>query len=158
MIIRTSLILVLLALLSSCQISNQLRVHKTELQRLAYNEPENRAKFDGLAKVLVTALEEASARPTTTQTVRYVQKFSNQNDRSLRQLSTDLDAWIKGMGPGQRLAFGTRALSQSYSRKLIVLVPKIQKKAKEGGFELGALEKVLLLFKLKQLTKKSKKD
>lgn len=156
MMIRTSLFLLVLGLLSSCQLSNQLRVHKTELQRLAYEESENRAKFDGLAKVLVTALEEAAARPTTLQTVRYVQKFSKQNDRSLRQLSSDLDSWITNMKPGQRLAFGTRALSQSYSRKLIILVPKIQKKASEGGYDMGTMEKVLALYRLKQLTKKKK--
>ena len=151
---RLCLLISLLLLVSSCQMSRQLQVHKTELQRLAFEEMEYREKFDGLAEVLVTALEEAAARPGPLGTVRYVQKFSRQNQRSLNRLGSDLNTWIQEMKPAQRVAFVTRALGKPYSRKLIVLVPRIQQKAKEGGYQLGALERVFVLYKLKQLTRK----
>lgn len=154
-IVRTFLLLTLLALMSGCQLSKQLQAHRSELDRLAYSEMGNREKFDGLAEVLVTALEEAAALSSNIRTVRYVQKFSNQNDASLRKLSNDLDGWIQGMNSRQRLAFATRALSQPYSRKLIRLVPNISKKAAEGGYNLGALERAFLLFKLKQMVKRN---
>ena len=145
--------LLLLVLLAGCQMSQQLKAHRSTLKQLAYsNLPENQ-KFDALAEELVLALEGALNQPSPVKTYRYINKFSKQNDPSLDRIGAELNTWIKDMRPGRKVAFVTSTLSQPYARKLVQLIPQLEQRMRSGGYKLGKLEKILLLYKVRQLLK-----
>jgi hypothetical protein len=147
-------LLILLLTLSSCANYRQLQAHRSELQRLAQSNLDPQEKFDGLAEVLATVLEESTDLSSPVKSYRYVQKFTNQNQRALDQLSSELLAWQADMNGPQKLAFTTRALSQGYSRRLIRVIPKLERTISENDYKLSGLEKTLLLFKLKRVFKR----
>lgn len=137
--------------LSGCATSAQLKVHRLELQRLAYGGVSNIDKFDGLASVLVTVLDESTDFSSPFKTYRYISKFVDQNDDAIKVIVSDLESWQNNMSQTDRIQFTARAVTKPYSRKLMTLVPKVQKIVEEGGYSLGPLEKALIMFKLKSM-------
>ncbi|MEM7654549.1 MAG: hypothetical protein AAF399_00360 [Bacteroidota bacterium] len=142
-----------LILLSSCQMSRQLSVHQTNLKRLVNSNLSEQQKFDGLAEELVMVLEGAAGQASPLKTAKYLRKFSAQNKASLNVLYDDLDNWIKGMKPGRKIAFAAGTLSQPYARKLVQLIPEVEQRVKNGGYRMGTMEKILLLYRLRKMVK-----
>ena len=150
-----ALILTISIFASGCQISQQLSTHRKELDRLAYGENVSKLdKFDGLATILATALDESTSLTSPLKTYKYVTKFSTQNEAALKSLVAELEPWQANMNQAEKIQFTARSLAKPYSRKLIRVVPKVQKMVSEEGYSLGPLEKVLILFKLKKMLKK----
>lgn len=137
--------------LSACQTTRQLRYHRSELDRLAFQNLGPVEKFDGLANTLVTVLEEATDRPSPYKTFRYLEKFSQQNEPALLRLATDLDQWQGNMNSGERIKFTARVSTKAYARRLVFLIPKVTKMMQDGDYKLRTLEKVLILFRLKKM-------
>ena len=135
-------LLAFLLLASGCKISSQLRTHRKELDRLAFGENISKLdKFDGLATVLATALDESLSLTSPLKTYNYVNKFATQNQAALKALVEELEPWQNEMAQGEKIKFTARALAKPYSRKLIRVVPKVQKLVTEEGYNLGPLGK-----------------
>ncbi|MCI4669286.1 MAG: hypothetical protein MRZ79_14220 [Bacteroidia bacterium] len=154
--LTTTLILSSL-ILTSCEMSKILKENRTEMDRLAYGRLSKQEKFDGLANVVVDVLETSLEFDSPLKTHKYLQKFSKQNETELQSLSGELGPWIKGMKFTDKVKFTKSTLSNPYSKRLTQVVPKVQRMAKENDFELGTLEKALLLYRLRGMVKKNKK-
>ena len=142
-----------LILLQGCTMSKLLKQNRTEMERLAYEDLSKKEKFDGLAEVLVEVMESSLTFENPLKTFRYLEKFTKQNSDELKSLSGELKPWIDDMGRGEKISFTTRALARPYSRRMVKLVPRIQRMAKENEFELGPLQKAMLVYRLKGLIK-----
>jgi DNA-directed RNA polymerase subunit F len=149
---RFVLLIVIASLLSSCQISQQLKTHRKELERLAYGENVSMLdKFDGMATVIATALDESLSMNSPLKTYKYVNKFTAQNEESIKKLTEEINEWQGNMSQAERVKFTARSLTKPYSRKLIRVVPKVEQTLSEGDYKLGPLEKAIVLFKLKKM-------
>jgi hypothetical protein len=148
-LLYASLLLVLCNLLA-CTVSKQLKVHRTELNRLAYDDLPPEEKFDGLATVVATALDEATNLESPVRTFRYLQRFSKQNGPELEVLTNELEPYVNNMNMAQKVAFVSRALTRPYGQQLVRLVPKVTKLMQSGDYKLGKLERTLALFALKR--------
>ncbi|MCB0851573.1 MAG: hypothetical protein KDD63_05105 [Bacteroidetes bacterium] len=134
--------------------SQQLKTHRKELDRLAYSENISMLdKFDGLADVMANALDESLAYDSPLKTYKYVNKFTIQNQDAIKLLTEEINEWQNNMSQSEKIKFTARSLTKPYSRKLIRVVPKVQQTLSEGGYSLGPLEKVIVLFKIKQMIK-----
>ncbi|MDX2248799.1 MAG: hypothetical protein SF052_18575 [Bacteroidia bacterium] len=148
-----SAIFMVILIFSGCQTSQQLKVHRNTIQELAHGGTSNMDKFDGLATTIITVLDEATNLSSPYKTYKYIMKFVDQNQTEIVAITTDLESWQANMGQDEKIKFTARSLTKPYSRKMITLVPKVQKMLEEGGYDLGPLEKTLLLFKLKNMVK-----
>lgn len=154
---RSILLLLLLAMLSSCATSRQLSDHRREMNRIAYSDANNKQRFDDFMMLTTTVLTEANQRPSTLKTLRYVEKFSKQNEAAIVKTTNELTAWISEMSLAEGVAFGSRLISKPYARQLLRLVPEIEQKAQSNGYQLGAIEKAFLLIRVQKLIKGKKK-
>ena len=153
---RLVLLILISSILLSCQMSQQLKTHRKELDRLAYGDNISMLdKFDGLADVLATALDESLTYDSPLKTYKYVNKFTVQNQAAIKILTEEINEWQNNMTQAEKIKFTARAMTKPYSRKLIRVVPKVQQSLEDGGYNLGPLEKVIVLFKVKQMIKKN---
>ena len=152
---RTSILLLLLGsiLLSSCRMSKQLSVHRSAMQALVSSNLSPEHKFDALAETLSTVLDESLSLRSPVSTYRYLNKFTNQNDRELTIIIDELDAWQEEMSIGQKLKLAAKMAGKPYARKLLIQIPKVSNRMAECDYKLGKLERALVLFKLKQMMK-----
>ncbi|GAB4410181.1 MAG: hypothetical protein OHK0039_14410 [Bacteroidia bacterium] len=138
-------------LLPACQMSRELRAPRQELKRLAYVEMDPQAKFDGMARTLLDAMQAATAAGSPLKTQRYLRKFTQQNKDELQVLAAQLRTWIDGMGPLQKVGFAAQTLTKPYIRDLVQALPHILQTLRENKGELGPLEQAILVYRLKQL-------
>lgn len=142
--------LLALVMLNGCTMSRLLRDHRQDIRALMGNEVSPRERFDGLATELAQVLGEATDFDRPDQSLKYLRKFSQQNAKDLRQLYSELSRWIDSKNTVEKIAFAGRAMLHPYARDLLRLVPNVQAMAKAQNYELGALDKVLLLYQLKR--------
>jgi hypothetical protein len=133
--------------------SRLLSDHRQDILALMTPGMDEKARFDGLATELSQVLGEATDFNRPDQTLAYLRKFSKQNNRELLQLYSDLSLWIDGKSTMGKVSFAGYALMQPYADELLTLVPKVQRLASEGQYDLGALDKLLLLYQLKQFNR-----
>lgn len=149
----SSSLLFVIFMLSGCQMSLLLRENRSELKRLAYGDISEQEKFDGLAKELVEVLETSLTFPSPFKTFKYLEKFTQQNEAELNALSGELGPWIKGMKLGEKIRFTKNVMSSPYSKELVQVAPKVRQMAKDNGYKLGALDKILLIYKVRGILK-----
>lgn len=138
---------------SGCQTSQQLKTHRNAMHDLAYGGASNIDKFDGMATIIASVLDESTSLSSPYKTYKYIMKFVDQNQTEIVSITSELETWQANMDQAERLKFTARTVAKPYSRKLLTLVPKVTKMVEEGGYNLGPLEKALLLFKLKNMVK-----
>lgn len=144
--------LCLFLLLSGCTLTRQLNAHRATLNDLAYGDYTPQEKFDGLANTMVGVMDESLRIINPAKTYRYLDKFSAQNEDALTTLYTELNGWRNEMGTAQKVGFGARTLTKSYTRRLPGLANKLEKR-------LGSrLTQLLLLTKVAGLLKVNKQD
>jgi len=110
-------------------------------------------KFDAFAQIMADVLDEATNLNSPVKTFRYLNKFTKQNEDELDKLLAELEPWQANMSLAQKANFAKNAVVKPYGRKLVRLVPKVAKMMAEGDYKIGKLERVLLLFKLRQVLK-----
>lgn len=156
--IRLSLLFIIVIALSGCQTTKWLKSHRSEMQRLAYSDMDTKEKFDGLGNELAAVLDEGTNLSSPIKTLRYLKRFSDQNESELTSLINEIDGWQQGMKMGEKIAFGSSLLTKSYARKLVFLVPKVSKMVEQNDYKIGKLEQMLLLFSLKKKIRDGAKE
>lgn len=144
--VRTLGFLTLALVLSGCANLKQLRLHKERIDALAYGNLSPQEKFDGLGEELVILLDVSLSRPSAIGTYKHVDKFTRQNEAALEKLVADLGAWQADMSGPQKVAFGTRVATKSYTRRFITLMPKFKKKVGNKYDQLVFFAKLMNLF------------
>lgn len=139
--------------LNGCQMTRLLRENHSEMKRLAYEDLPKEEKFDGLAEELVEVLETSLTYSSPLKSYKYLNKFTQQNEAELNALSKELGPWIKQMKLIEKIKFTKSVMKSPYSKRMTQVVPKVQKMARENGYKLGTLEKILLIYKVKGLLK-----
>jgi len=125
------LLLTSILLFSSCgaaKIARLLPPHKTNLAQAANGSMEAEAKMDILGETLVNVLEESMSFTRIRCSVKHVDKFGEQNERSMDKLVKDLGGWLEGQPLADKLLLAARIANKPYAKKLVQLVPKFERK------------------------------
>ena len=136
-------------MLSACQMTKMMQADNQAMKRLAYGDVSHKAQFDGFAEVLVNVMEDALAQPSPVKTYRYINKFTNKNDKEIQLITTDIRTWMKEMGPGEKLVFGARSLANPNTKRLVRLVPQLQQRLKDEEYKQNKLQKAMIMYKVK---------
>ena len=147
------LLLIMVLSLTACTVSKQLKAHRSELDMLATSQMDPKVKFDRFATVIANMLDEATDLESPIRSVRYVQRFAKQNGPEIEMITQELDGEIKRMNTARKVAFAGRAMTRPYGQKLARLIPKINRIAEAGGYDLGPIQEAFALFALKQVVK-----
>ena len=146
-----------LAFLSSCAGTKQLAAHKEVIDRIAYdNQMPTKEKVDVLGKTTVILIDESLSKTTVIGTYKHLNKFTNQNSKSLDKVFGEIEQWHGDMNGPQRVAFGAGLATKSYTRQLITKTPKLKKKLGSKYKQLVFIAKVLNFFNPLKSKKKNK--
>ena len=133
-LLKTNIALfLLLALftLSSCgsaKMGKHMSAHKLMFADALSGQLTEEQKLDVIGNSLATALEEALSYGTLKKSVKHMNRFSKDNEKSLNLLIKDVNTWIGGMQPAEKMMMIPKVASKDYARKLIDLVPKFERK------------------------------
>jgi hypothetical protein len=149
-------LLMALLLGTSCsqRYANRLANHRNTLSQMASSKTAtHEQKMDALANSLVTMMHESLDLINPKKSVQYVQDYANQNEASINAIFKDLDGWQNSMNPAEKLSFALNATKKPYTKDLVSLLPRFEKKFKTIAFVgrlTGKLTKGItgLLFKL----------
>ncbi|MEL6135350.1 MAG: hypothetical protein AAFR59_18485, partial [Bacteroidota bacterium] len=122
-------------MLSACQMTKMMQADNQTMKRLAYGDVSHKEQFDGFAEVLIHVMEDAIAQPSPAKTYRYINKFTSKNDKEIQLITTDIRGWMKEMGPGEKLVFGARSIANPNTKRLMRLVPQLQKRLSDGDYK-----------------------
>ncbi|MEL6674749.1 MAG: hypothetical protein AAFR61_21255 [Bacteroidota bacterium] len=131
----------------------QLKVHRSNMDFLAQSAMKPAEKFDRLAEIMATVLDEALQQPSPVKTYRFLDKFSKQNEASLDMVVAELTTWQKNLNAAQKFRILGQATQKPYAKKLLRTVPQTLQMMEDGEYKLGKLEKALVMFKLRQMFK-----
>ncbi len=119
--------------MSSCantKMAKYMEAHNTAFQNAISGNLSQEEKLDVVANSLVTALEEAMTYGTIRKSVRHIDQFSKKNEKSLNILLKDLSGWTNNMSPAEKIMMVPKIAGKSYTKRLIDVVPKFEKKVK----------------------------
>ncbi len=132
------LVIISTIVLSSCGVAKQTRnlsMHHQALERMVMtDEAHPEQKMDTLASSLVQMMDEALRIVNPKKGARYVQKYADQNTRHIEVLLADIGQWQKSMSTGEKIGFGLRALQKPYTKDLIELIPRFERKYQQVKF------------------------
>ena len=131
---------------SACGISTMLAPHQTALQKAAYNTPAPEAKMDILGETLVKVMDETLRFGSTRKSVKYVERFSQENEEVIKVILKDLEAHTNQLGMLDKVSFYSGLLQKDYARRMVTLVPKFERKVGRKAKTFALLGRGLKLF------------
>lgn len=118
-------------LLNSCaatKMANYLSAHKANLAKAMTLKDNPQQQLDMLAGTFVSVLEESLSFGSVKNSVRHVDQFSKQNKTEIDAILKNVEGWSKDMDPASKLLFLGRIATKDYSKDLLNLVPRFEKK------------------------------
>lgn len=117
--------------LSSCgsaKMAQYMDQHKATLAKALVNGVSGEDKLDIVAGSLVTALNESLSYSSTKKSVQHINKFSKSNEKALNTIIKDLDGWMQGMSPAEKIMTFGKIAKKPYAKELMTLIPQVEKK------------------------------
>lgn len=154
---RNLFILTLIGIISfsqpACNMNKWLDTHRMEVLRLSDPNLSQQEKFDGLATLLATIMEQSLKFINPVNSYKFVNNFLEQNERELNILYTDLNGWQQNMNTAEKITFGAKSAKKPYVKRLIDVIPAFRDKVERQVKTIAFLGKLLKLFNpLKILT------
>lgn len=147
---RNLLILFLIGLFSfsqpACNMNKWLDVHRMEVLRLSDPSLSQQEKFDGLATLIASVLEQSLKFINPANSYKFVNSFLDQNEKELNLLYTDLNHWQQNMNTAEKITFGAKSAKKPYVKSLIDVIPKFRDKVERQVKTIVFLGKLLKLF------------
>lgn len=102
--------------------------HKARLSQAANTNMRPQKKLDILAETSIGVMEESLKFVMVKKSVNYVKSFSEDNKDDMEKILKDVDDWIDEMSTAEQLLFVAKMATRPYTRDLIALVPKFERK------------------------------
>lgn len=141
--------LAVIFLCSSCatlQQGGKLSEHKSLLNKAAKMNEDPYQQMDVLVNSLVQMMSESLDFIDPQQGIKFVNKYKNQNEKSIKSIMTNLEAWMGNMGTADKMATVFELVKDENVQQFIALVPKFEKKYKQIQFFSRMSEKMKGLF------------
>lgn len=138
--------------LSSCAASKMAKYmngHQAMLQEAIAGNLSAEEKLDVVANSFVTALEEALSYSSTKQSIKHINQYSKANEKELNILLKGLDGWVSEMSTPEKMMMLGNLASKSYTKQLIDLVPKFERKVNRKITTFKIASKIIGLVKPK---------
>ncbi len=132
-------------LLSSCgakRQASQLLDHKNLLNTIATGKASPEEKLDALAGSVTTMMHESLKIANPKKGVNYVTQFAGDNTQAIDKILNDVGTWQKELSGIEKAALALKMTQKPYTRDLLALIPKFQRKYKQIAF-VGKLTKRL---------------
>ncbi len=144
-------------LFSSClakKMASALSLHQEAISNAAKSRAPAPKKFDMVAETYVQVLEEALRYGSAKKAIKHVETFSKQNEKNLNGLFTEIGAWSSKLSVGEQLLFAASLPTRPYTKQLIQLIPKFQRKVNRRIQTFTFLSKVTKLVSPESLLEK----
>lgn len=130
-------LLCLVILCSSCatlQKGSRLSEHKKQLNAAAKMNEDPNEQIDILMSSLTQMMSESLDFLDPQQGLKFVNKYKNQNEKSIQAILSNLETWMGAMAPGEKVATVVGLVKEENVQNFIALVPKFEKKYKQVQF------------------------
>ena len=130
--LTTLLLFGLMLSMSSCgsmKINRLMKIHHQALSEAAYSKtmsPED--QLDVLGEAFVEVINESLTYVNPKNTIKHFDQFAKQNEKEINLIMANVDEWQSDMGEVGQLMLIAKFATKSYSKDLIRLVPKVEKK------------------------------
>lgn len=131
--------------LQSCASAKQnawLKVHRTELNRLANGNMKAEEKVDALLTDYTVLMNEGLQFANPVKGVKYIKKYYTQNEAAMNKVIGESNNWITSLDNMQAVNLGLRVVKKPYIRNFVELAPKFKKKYETYRFILDMTGKV----------------
>jgi len=121
-----------MVMLTSCSVTKKMKAdvltRQSALEKAAFGDASIKEKIKVLGAETVAALEQSLTYAKTKHTVKYIDIFSAQNEKPILKLVKDIEAHAQSLGTLEKVGFFANILKDPSTRKLVDLVPKLEKK------------------------------
>ena len=141
------LIVLILALSQTgCSVQRALADYRTRISALAYGDASPQEKFDGMAVIMVDAMNTSMKFVDPRKNYAFVEKFVEENEKALEKLQSDISTYQNSLSSTEKIKFYGRAATKPYARDLIELIPTFTKKLERRPKAVLFLGKLLSVF------------
>ena len=105
-----------------------MSAHKANLQKALTLKDQPQKQLDILAGSFVDVLEESLSFTSVKNSVRHVDQYSKQNKKEIDAILKNIEGWSQDMDPASKLFFLGKMATKSYSKELLDLIPRFEKK------------------------------
>ncbi len=113
---------------TSIKLMNTQLNHEKELKRLVHSDLEIEEKVNQFSRLLNDVIQESMEYSSNRNTYKHIQHFTKRNKSTISMLIEQIENEMSSMNPIQKVQFSFRLLKQPYTKSLIELVPKVEKK------------------------------
>ncbi len=111
------------------KINRLMKVHHSALSEAAYSETMSPAdKLDVLGGTFVEVINESLSYVNPKNTIKHFDQFAKQNEKEINAIMANVEEWQSDMGEVGQLMMIANLATKSYSKDLVQLVPKVEKK------------------------------
>jgi len=138
-----------LMLCSSCaslQQGGRLSDHKSQLKKAAGLNENPQEQMDVLLTSLVKMMSESLDFVDPKQGVKFINKYKNQNEKSITSIMSNLEAWMGNMNTVDKMSTVIALIKEENVQQFMALVPKFEKKYKQIQFFTKMSERLKGLF------------
>lgn len=140
-----------LMLFTSCAMQKQLQTHKSEIERISSEELAPKEKYDALAEELIDVIDESLRYIPPEKTNRYLETYVNRYDSELDGVNLELKEWWADKTTAERIAFGARSASKSYTLRLFNIHRKLKKRLEHKDLVVNSkLSQLIDLYRFKK--------
>ena len=132
-------------LLTSCagvRQAKQLAAHQSLLSDYSSGNMPTEEKIDALATSLVKMMNESMSILNPKKGVAYVKKYNDQNGKSIDLIFKEIAGWQEKMNTVEKISFVASMLQKPYTKELIELIPKFERKYRQVKFIMNLTGKV----------------
>lgn len=130
-------LLCLVIFCSSCatlQKGSRLSQHKKNLNAAAKMIEDPNQQVDILMTSLTQMMNESLDFLDPQQGLKFVNKYKDQNEKSIQSILSNLETWMGAMDPAEKVATILGLVKEENVKEFIALVPKFEKKYKQIQF------------------------
>ena len=120
--------------LSSCSISKRVNYHQDLLQNAITQNLSPQEKLDVLGTSVVKMMDHSLQFVNPKKGVKFVKQYGEANQKNLGVLLKDVRGWQNDMNTLQAVKFGVDLLQKPYTKDLVTLIPKFERKYKQIKF------------------------
>ncbi len=107
---------------------NDLLLHNTQLNQLAASDKAPLEKLDALAAFSIEALENSMEYNKTSDAVKFIRLYSQQNKKAIDAIYEDISSWYLGLTDTEKIIVAARIATKPYVAQLLNLMPKVEHK------------------------------
>ncbi len=135
------------------KMAEALAQHQLTISQAARSDQNGGDKLEIIAETYVQVLDEALRFGSAKKAIKHVDTFSQQNEKDLDTIFASINSWMGDLSTTEKLLFGGKMATRPYTRQLIQLIPKFERKVSRRIKTFLFLSKLTKLVSLEHLIK-----